>query len=605
VGATARILTSTVIWVVAVFSPCEPHMAHAQPEPTASRGGSLPTATLRLTALCEAASAMPSAFEIALSLPLEGRPAFRLDDNVFGSHGMGELVSHAEAVDGKGPLPLVRRVLSDPARGKVLELEGTRAAVGMVTFRYRARSVATIENGARHGLRHDLTGIGGLGAYFLVLPESSRVHRVRVAWGRPTCASAHGPERREEMRALSSFGLGPGPSETTGVLDTLRGAAFFVGRPKVISVDDGAVRVRSVWFGEPSFDLGAATTWAARALAAERAFFADEDPAPYFLFVRVLPALGGRANGTGQTSSLLTAIGPQTAFGLALRRNMAHEMLHRWIGIGLRLAGPEGSNFWFTEGFTVHYAALLMLRAGLMSPDEFLAELNNIATRYFANEHASATNEEIRRAFFENDALSVVPYARGALYAAELDAAIRRASAGRRSLDDLIRALYRRARSGPGVRELPVAAFREAVHGELGRPGVDRFDAVIVRGARAEPPSDAFGPCFVRMPRSFAQFELGFNERGSLAEPRAIRGLVADSAAARAGLVEGDEIVSVDSSFLVPDKEAVVTVRRGGQRVVVRYLPARPGPKRDGFEWVRASGVPDDQCVASTPPRGP
>jgi len=210
--------------------------------------------------------------------------------------------------------------------------------------------------------------------------------------------------------------------------------------------------------------------------------------------------------------------------------------------------------------------------------------VNDAATRYFANPHASATNEEIRRGFFTDDALSVVPYARGALYAAELDAAIRRASAGRRSLDDLIRALYRRHG------ELPVAAFREAIHAELGPAGVGRFEAVIERAARPEPPSDAYGPCFKLRPRSYPQFELGFDERRSLAQPRAVRGLVAGSAAARAGLVEGEDIVSVDSAFLIPDKEAVVTVRRGNHDVAVRYLPARSGAAREGFEWVRADG---------------
>jgi predicted metalloprotease with PDZ domain len=276
--------------------------------------------------------------------------------------------------------------------------------------------------------------------------------------------------------------------------------------------------------------------------------------------------------------------------------------VHRWLGIGLRLAGPDGSSFWFTEGFTVHYARALMLRAGLISPDEFLVELTGATARYFSNEHAAASNEEIRRGFFENDALSVVPYTRGSLYAAELDAAIRRASGGARSLANVMRELYRMSSSerAPenefGLRELPQAAFREAVFRELGQPGVDRFEAVILRGERPEPPSDAFGPCFKREARLIAQFQIGFDEKKSLAEPKAIRNLVAGSAAAKAGLVEGDEILSVESSLLVPEKEAVVTINRSGKKVVVRYLPARPGPKREGFEWVRVKGVPDDRC---------
>lgn len=578
--------------------------------PSSTAGLAQPTATLRLTAVCEPGSAEPSALDIALSLSLGGAlsadpPVFRLDDRVYGSAGMAKLISAEQAADERGPIPLTRRIATDPDSGDFLELEASRAPVGPITLRYRARSVPAAEHGARHGLRHDSTGVGGLGAYFLALPESRRPHRVRIEWGPPACAPASDPERRGPMAALSSFGSGPGPVETTAVLSKLRMTSYFTGHPTMVSVDRGSLHVRSAWFGGPSFDPIDAATWAARAFAAERAFFADDDPAPYTVFVRVLPVMGDRSNGMGQSSSFLSAIGPATTFGPRLRTNIAHEMLHRWLGLTLRLAGPDGSNFWFTEGFTVHYARALMLRAGLIPPDEFLAELQGATTRHFSNERASASNEEIRRGFFDDDALSVVPYTRGSLYAAELDAAIRRASGGARSLDDVMRELYRLALSSDrakenefGLRELPQAAFRDAVARELGQPGVDRFEAVILRGERPEPPSEAFGPCFQREARSTAQFQIGFDEKKSLAEPRAVRSLIAGSAAAKAGLVEGDEIISLESSPLFPDKEAVVTIHRDGKKVAVRYLPARPGPKREGFEWVRVKGVPDDRCRA-------
>lgn len=540
------------------------------------------SATLRLAARCDAGAAEPSALDVALSVRLDGAPVFRLDDEVYGSPGMAKLISAEEASDERGALPLVRR------GGSALELAAARPAVGVVTLRYRARSIAVADRGARFGLRHDATGIGGLGAFFLVLPASRRVERIRVEWAPAVGCTG-------QMQGASSF------AEATGELQSLRLASYFFGRPQVFSTDDGSLHVRSAWFGAPALDTAAAAAWAARAFAAERAFFGDDDPAPYHLFARVLPVMGDRANGMGQPSSFLTAIGPATAFGPRLRANIAHEMLHRWLGLQLRLGGPEGSGFWFTEGFTVHYANLLMLRAGLVAPDEFLAELNGTVTRQFANPRAAATNDEIRRGFFDDDALSVVPYTRGALYAAELDAAIRRASRGARSLDAVVRALYTAAPSAPvgdaGLRELPASAFRQAVVRELGPPGAERFDAVIARGEAPDPPSEAFGPCFERVPRAIAQFQLGFDERRSLAEPKAIRGLVAGSAAARAGLREGESLVAIESSFLFSDKETVVTVKRPEGTVAIRYLPA--GPRRDGFAWVRVNGVPDDRCRMS------
>ncbi|HEV7554875.1 MAG TPA: hypothetical protein VGO00_05420, partial [Kofleriaceae bacterium] len=365
-----------------------------------------------------------------------------------------------------------------------------------------------------------------------------------------------------------------------------------VGHPRTFASDDGPMHLRSSWFGTIAFDPADAAAWAARAFAAERAFWGDTDPAPYRMFVRVLATMGERANGTGQASTFLSAIGPRTPFGVRLRSNIAHEMFHRWLGMRLRLTGPDGSSFWFTEGFTVYYSNRLMLRAGLVSPDEFLAEINATAARHFANEHAAASNDEIRRRFFDDDALAVVPYTRGALYAAELDAAIRTAAHGTRSLDDVMRELYRAALVAPvgpsGLRELPEGAFRDAVAHELGASGTARFDAVIARGGTPEPPSDAFGPCFERVARSYALYQLGFDPKQSIVrKPGPV--------AAKAGLLDGDEIVSVESVNLMADQPAVVTVKRAGKQLVFRYLPA--GANHDGYAWRRVTGVPDARCA--------
>jgi predicted metalloprotease with PDZ domain len=137
------------------------------------------------------------------------------------------------------------------------------------------------------------------------------------------------------------------------------------------------------------------------------------------------------------------------------------------------------------------------------------------------------------------------------------------------------------------MRDLPAGRFRDAVLRELGRPGADRFDAVIGRGATPDPPSDAFGPCFSRVPRAYALYQLGFDERQSLRD-NAIRRLVAGSAAAKAGLTEGEELVSLETSRVFPGKPTTVVVKRNGKDVAIRYLPANPSPQRDGYAWVRA-----------------
>lgn len=551
----------TLLALTACAGPPAPPPTPPTPAPDAA-------AVLQLAGWCEQGE--PVGLAVELSLPLTGVPVFHLDDVVYGTPGMAALISSEHALDDAGPLTLTRQITDG-----VLELKATRTVVGTVRLRYRARSVPVTAAGGRYGLRHDATGLGGSGLFFVVLPDTTARFPLRVTWrDAPHCAAG--------WRSMHS-GV---PS--TGELPALQMAAYFLGAPQLHAHDEGTLHMRAAWFGQPAFDTRAASAWAARALAAERAFFADDDPTPYHLFVRVLPTMGERSQGIGQPASFLAAIGPRTPLAARFRINMAHEMLHRWIGLRLRFAGPDGTHFWFTEGFTVHYAAELMRRAGLLDPDEFLAEINGIATRHFANPRIAATNADIARDFFRDDALSVVPYTRGALYAAELDAAIRRATSGQRSLDDLMRSLHRELPPTGG--ELPVASFRAAVVRELGPAGGARFDAVIFAGAAPDPPADAHGPCFTRIPRTHAQFDLGLDEPRSRSDG-AIRGLRPGSAAQRAGLRESDPLVALESTFLFPDKEARVTVNRAGQDIEIRYLPA--GEPRDGFAWAR---VTDASC---------
>ncbi len=432
---------------------------------------------------------------MALSVPARGRLVFRLDDEVMGTSGVGALITDAIATDARGALPLTRRM-----RNGFLEFAPSREARGTVTIEYRAHSVPTAEKGAVEGLRHDATGIGGHGRHFVVLPESRGRYRMRVVWGASRCPAATRGE------GMSTFG-GHAPSETAGELSALREAVYYWGHPKQTVADNGSLHLRTAWFGDPAFDVAAAGEWAARIFAAERAFFADDEQSPYSVFVRVLQSHGDRANGIGQETSYLSWIGPRTTFARRLKVNIAHEMLHRWLGLRLRLRGPEGTAYWFSEGFTVHYSNVIAFRAGLLSVDEFLESLNDIATRHFDNQRARATNDEIRRGFFRDPALSIVPYTRGALYAAELDAALRKASEGKRTLADALRELYRQSRAPGGRDGLPADAVRRLVQTELGRAGVARYDAVIVRGGHPQPPADAYGPCFTRKQREPNGFE--------------------------------------------------------------------------------------------------
>jgi len=87
------------------------------------------------------------------------------------------------------------------------------------------------------------------------------------------------------------------------------------------------------------------------------------------------------------------------------------------------------------------------------------------------------------------------------MYFADLDSKLRAASGGRRNLDSLTLALFRRRERGE---RFDHAAWVAAVTKELGPTAGEQFEAVILRGETIVPAPDAFGPCFERRPTTWS-----------------------------------------------------------------------------------------------------
>src|SRR5690606_16957911 len=106
-------------------------------------------------------------------------------------------------------------------------------------------------------------------------------------------------------------------------------------------------------------------------------------PYPEYLFlVHVAP--GGRG-GPEHMSSTSLLVPPSWLAGEeyeSLLALVAHEFFHVWLGKRIRPAalGPfdyTAENYtrslWVVEGFTTYYTDLILLRAGVMSVDRYLA----------------------------------------------------------------------------------------------------------------------------------------------------------------------------------------------------------------------------------------
>ncbi|MGH7472005.1 MAG: hypothetical protein ACRENP_28975, partial [Longimicrobiales bacterium] len=178
-----------------------------------------------------------------------------------------------------------------------------------------------------------------------------------------------------------------------------------------------------------------------------------------------------------------------------------HEMGHMWIG-GLT-GGGTGGTTWFNEGMNVYYTRLLLMRAGLTTIDDYGRDLNASVSAYYANPFRNASADSLDRLGFSAGvgagSAQNVPYARGSLYFADMDARIRAASGDTRRLDDVMLPLFAQRRSGV---PLTPAMLIDAFVKEIGPAARTAFHAVIIRGETLEPHSNAFGPCFERRIRT-------------------------------------------------------------------------------------------------------
>ncbi|UKE53530.1 hypothetical protein KFS84_14590 [Xanthomonas translucens pv. graminis] len=134
--------------------------------------------------------------------------------------------------------------------------------------------------------------------------------------------------------------------------------------------------------------------------------------------------------------------------------------------------------------------------------------------------------------FWQDTRIRPLPYHRGFLYFVTIDNALRKASGGRKSRDDLILAmLHRRQRDKP----LGIADWEALLRDNLGEDAVRQLHAML-DGAAPLPASDAFGPCFERISQPMRRYELGFAPAVLTESPPLVRDLIPDSAAAKAGV---------------------------------------------------------------------
>ncbi|HEX4736572.1 MAG TPA: hypothetical protein VH331_03315 [Allosphingosinicella sp.] len=310
-----------------------------------------------------------------------------------------------------------------------------------------------------------------------------------------------------------------------------------------------------------------------RIVAGERHFWGGRE-GPFLVVVAALggPPRGTSIRGDGRGDAFAIQTTPNVTLA-DLAAVLAHEYFHTWNPrrLGGMEDGPrEAEDYWFSEGFTDFYARRLLLRIGGESLDSFVADWNKALTEYAGSPVRLAPNAVIAARFWQDGDVHNLPYLRGAIMAAHWDAALRRQSKGRYTLDDVVRAMRDRAKRGSV--KAPDLFAATAKH--FGLDVAPERRTVIEEGGPVLLSADAFGACLRVTSTVLPRFDRGFDIRATLRNRNKVVGLEPGGPAERAGLREGMEI-GIDETPNNDSRKPLTYMHRRDDGTVERftYLP--------------------------------
>ncbi|KAI3391064.1 hypothetical protein diail_8069 [Diaporthe ilicicola] len=519
----------------------------------------------------------------------------------------------------------------DPVQGPRLwyldrsEVEGGRAAdeMSVITVKFTAPYRRTDEKtlpGPRVDLRRDVTGGGlvGQGQGFIPVPpppaqKSSGDDDKGEEGQKETWKSTVEWDLAEAPSGIhGAWSLGDEPvSSTTGTLewavthsifavgylqrfpdwDADSATATTISRPGEEEEEDVSSTFAMYWLSPSPYDMVDLARSTRGIYSRVAAYFVDGPPDPFRVFFRQIEANSG---GTGASLSFMLeySLGSvDQADEHSLADLLAHETVHEFALLDqtppARGKKPkewqEDESAWYDEGVASYVGAL----AGLNDParrEWMVKSMNDYAQAYYTSPVVNMPYGHVLSHYWDEVDITRVSYYRGLMYLAELDGMISEETQGNKSMDDVIVDLYKLRRDGKAC---SLTTLKERLAGLIGQEKFDRSYEAFFKGDLIIPSRDClerYGMKLVKM--DWHKFELGFSTL-SMREFK-VRGLVAGSAADKAGVREGDVIVRGFMVWGVEDQIDLpmrMTVLREGQEVEFEWWP-RSDEVVEAYGWV-------------------
>jgi predicted metalloprotease with PDZ domain len=324
-----------------------------------------------------------------------------------------------------------------------------------------------------------------LGETFFILPMWDWYSNIRISlsWN-------HMPFT---WTLANSFGINEKVQNITATLAQFSGSIFTGGDFRISKKHVGGNPVYLSIRGKWSFSDDQLLELAKNILSIERNFWNDHN-FPYHI-ITVIPIDGsGDQGGTGRTNAYALYLSTDRKIDYRLKRILAHESFHTWLGDKIKFSEPETLVYWFKEGFCDYYTRLLLLRANLITLEEYVDEYNKILYAYHTSSVRNEKNERIAGEFWTNKNIMKLPYMRGDIIAHNLNAIIYKNSGGIKSLDDFMRDIYNRSINESLV--ISNGSLSALIRFYAGDKALSDIMKCVNSGEIIKSRSDALGPCF-------------------------------------------------------------------------------------------------------------
>jgi predicted metalloprotease with PDZ domain len=412
--------------------------------------------------------------EVEAVVPTGGRPSIEMMMPLW-SPGFYRAEDYARRVQGfSARKPDGTSLPVDQTRKNRWRIESGGGPTIVVSYRLacEGRSVTT------NWVGDDLGVFNGAAAFPTLVETARRPHEIRLEL----------PTRwKRSMSALDPAPDGLPNHYLAGDYDTLVDSPIVAGDPSVDEFEVDGSKHALVDLGEMGEWDGARAARDLEKIVRENRRFWGFLPFKRYLFLNVFRRGGGGLE--HRDCCLLTSSPPRPGRAepsLRWLEFVSHEYFHAFNVKRLRPVElgpfdyevpPNTSSLWVSEGLTNYYGELLVVRAGLGGRGDFLASLSshighlqNAPGRLVQTLEQSSLDvwSSGTSGIGRDDAKTVSYYVKGPVVGFLLDAHIRRATGGEKSLDDVIRLAYARY---SGDRGFTAEQFRgtaeEVAHADL------------------------------------------------------------------------------------------------------------------------------------------